>query len=214
MPNSLQVTPSPESIQKLGGHLANAVHTAKQIAGALNEASVQLAEASKTIKKNAPAITATATNFVQKNANSVAPVIGSTNAAVLSNLPSPVVKSYVNNVVKGGAEAVKSMAVAAKNAANSIENGLAELHKGAGWVAQNVNKVPVDKVNRAINVNGSDAMKAGASSINSAVNAKLPNLNLRANFNKNHLNAVKNVANSVKNATAKNANKTRRNRRR
>jgi len=214
MPNNLEVTPSPESIQKLGGHLANAVHTAKQIAGALNEASVQLAEASKTIKKNAPAITATATNLVQKNANSVAPVIGSTNAAVLSNLPSPVVKSYVNNVVKGGAEAVKSMAVAAKNAANSIENGLAGLHKGAGWVAQNVNKVPVDKVNRAINVNGSDVMKAGANSINSAVNAKLPNLNLRANFNKKHLNAVKNVANSVKNASAKNANKTRRNRRR
>jgi len=214
MPNSLQVTPSPESIQKLGGHLANAVHTAKQIAGALNEASVQLAEASKTIKKNAPAITATATNFVQKNANSVAPVIGSTNAAVLSNLPSPVVKSYVNNVVKGGAEAVKKMAVAAKNAANAIHNGLTELNKGAGWVAQNVNKVPVDKVNRAINVNGSDVMKAGANSINSDVNAKLPNLNLRANFNKNHLNAVKNVANSVKNATAKNSNKTRRNRRR
>ena len=214
MPNTLQVTPSPDMIKKVGGHLENAVNTAKQLAGALNDAAAQLNDVSKNIRKNAPAITAAATNFVQQNAGAAAPVIGNMNAAVISNLPSPVVNSYVKKAVMGGAEAVKNMSVTATNAAKAINDGLNQLHKGAAYVANNVNKVPVEKVNNMINVNGSDAMKAGARSLNSVANTRLPNLNLRSNLNKNHLNAVKNVANSVKNATVRNAMKTRRNRRR
>lgn len=214
MPNTLQVTPSPESIKKIGNQVENAVNTAKQIAGALTDASNQLTAAAKNIRKNSPAITAAATNFVQTNANSVAPVIGQTNAALLSNLPSPVVKSYMNNAVKGGADVVQQMADAANSAANAITNGLNQLKGGANWVAANVNKVPVAKVNKMINVNGTEAMKAGAKNLNSVANTTIvPNMNLKANFTKNHLNAVKTVANKVANSVKNNATKTRKNRR-
>jgi len=205
------MTPSAESIKKIGQQVEHAVNTANQIAGALANASNQLTAAAKNIRKNSPAITAAATNFVQNNASSVAPVIGGTNAALLSNLPSPVVKSYMNNAVKGGADVVQKMANAANSAASAITDGLNQLKGGANWVAANVNKVPVAKVNKMINVNGTEVMKAGAKNLNSVAKMNvIPNMNLKANFTNNHLNAVKTVANKVANSIK---NKTRKNRR-
>jgi len=211
MPNTVQVTPSPEMIRQLGGYVQNAVQAANKMVGTLNDASVQLAEASKNISKNSAAIAATATGVVQKNARALAPVIGSTNAAMLTSLPSPVVKSYVNSAIQGGAKTVKNLSVTAKNTAKALEKGLKELNKGAAWLEKNVSKAPLAAVNSAINVNATQALNAGANSLNSAVNAKLPNLNLKANLSAAHTNAVKSIAKNVKNMTA--STKTRKNKR-
>ena len=209
MPNTVQVTPSPETIKQLGGYVQNAVQAANKMVGALNDASAQLAEASKKINQNSSALASTATGVVQKNAKALAPVIGATNAALLNSLPAPVVNSYVKNAIQGGAKTVKNLSVTAKNAAKAIQNGLKEVNKGAAWLEKNASKAPLAAVNNAINVNATQALNAGANSLNSAVNTKLPNLNLKAKLNSAHTNAVKNIAKNVKNMTA--GNKTRKN---
>jgi hypothetical protein len=126
---------------------------------------------------------------------------------MLTSLPSPVVNSYVKNAIQGGAKTVKNLSVTAKNAAKAIQNGLKEVNKGAAWLEKNASKAPLAAVNKAINVNATDALNAGTNSLNSAVNSKLPNFNLRANLGSAHTNAVKNIAKNVKNLTA--VNKTR-----
>jgi hypothetical protein len=103
------------------------------------------------------------------------------------------------------------LSVTAKNAAKALQNGLKEVNKGAAWLEKNASKAPLAAVNKAINVNATEALNAGANGLNSAVNAKLPNVNLKANLNSAHTNAVKNIAKNVKNMTA--GNKTRKNKR-
>lgn len=198
MPANFDLTPSANAIKQLGGYIESAVESANKMVDALNGASVQLSTASENVRKNSPAIASSATNLVQANASSMAPVIGSANAAMLNNLPSPLVKAYMRKAVDGGAKAIKKLSVTAKNTAKAIQHGLKKVQAGAAWFEANVSKAPLATINNAVNEHATNAVNIGASSINSAVKTNLPSVNLKANLNASHTNAAKQVAGRVK----------------
>lgn len=187
--------------------MTNAVQSANKVVDALNGVSNQLAEASKNIRKNTPAIANAATNVVMANSDAMAPFIGATNAAILRNLPKSVVNTQVKTAVGGAVNAIQNASVAANNAAKAIQEGLKQVNKGAEWVEKNASKVDVNSINNAVRYNATNMVNAGRNGLNAVANANIPAIQLNANVTAKHVNAVKNVAKSVKNMVGGKSNR-------
>ena len=197
----VDVTPSPATIQSAGESLRNAVKAAKQVAGTLKDVSHQLKSASRTLRKNAPALANVAADVVNdpRLAEAVEPVVGGANAAVLRNMPRSLVTSAARNAVVEAANQLDSLAGTADKANSAVHDGLNATAKAADWVQKNAYSLPYDDVNEYVKNNANRALSGGANGINSMVGGNVvPDVRLRANLGKSHARAVQNVARNIR----------------
>jgi len=194
----MNLTPSAGNIQSAGKSLKNAVHSAKSVAEALNVVSAQLAEASNSLRKNAPALANAAADLAKSPATvaAVEPLVGSGNAMALRNIPKTVIAGGFRKVANDVAVQIDVLSNAAVDAANAVNDGLKKVQEGAEWVQDNAPKVDLDMINDGVNKKANYAINRGVvGGFNSVLNHRvLPNVDLRASLNSQHTRAVQSVA--------------------
>lgn len=198
---NVDVTPSTKVINNAGKPLANAVNSAKQVAGALKTVSAQLKSASRTLRKNASALADTAADYAQdpRVAALAEPIVGGANAAMLRNMPRSIVSGAARNGVNEAAKQLDNLSVAANDGANAIVNGVNEVAKGANWVAANAGKLPLDEINQVVNERANNVLAGGARNINAMVGGNVvPNVRLTSRLNSAHARAIASVARKVR----------------
>jgi DNA-binding ferritin-like protein len=210
-PVNINATPSVKTINTTAKTLKNTVKSATNVADALNAVSAQLSEVAVSLRKNAPAI-ANATAQVMKqttntiNTPEVKQVVGGSNIQKLNNIRKETIANATKKSVLNVANGIQNISKNAKNASKVVNTALNVAGKGADFVAKNVSGINSETINKTVQ-NTNNVLNIGVNKLNNTVKARVsPNVNIKVNVNKAHLNAIKNGALNISGAIKRNNN--------